>query len=255
MIVGTTLFITLNVWANPTSATTKKELKDICKQNSDKEIVVKVEDQQSDKTAKFESMGNDTTNALIFATNNVSTYYPDMKEHLDSLINHFRDQEQKDTVNLLFQQHIFKNITDPKEQVAAIIYCIETFVFGWDTQIKQSFTKKYSKLDIQRNNYIYLFDFSKWYNKRFKWYYKKLEKIIIEIKQKTEQMKQKTEQMKKEIKQMRKEIDGIINTFKTNDIKNNSEIKKLVLDTEQFYIEYNYEISLHLAELIQAAKQ
>ena len=55
LVVGTTLFITLNVWANPTSAATKKELKDICKQNPDKEIVVKVEDQQSDKIAKFES--------------------------------------------------------------------------------------------------------------------------------------------------------------------------------------------------------
>ena len=55
LVIGTTLFITLNVWANPTSAATKKELKDICKQNPDKEIVVKVEDQQSEKTAKFES--------------------------------------------------------------------------------------------------------------------------------------------------------------------------------------------------------
>ena len=55
LVVGTTLFITLNVWANPTSAATKKEIKDIFKQNPDKEIVVKVEDQQSEKTAKFES--------------------------------------------------------------------------------------------------------------------------------------------------------------------------------------------------------
>jgi len=73
LVVGTTLFITLNVWANPTSAATKKEIKDIFKQNPDKEIVVKVEDQQSDKTAKFENTKNtiapDTTAIKNFFLN------------------------------------------------------------------------------------------------------------------------------------------------------------------------------------------
>jgi len=99
------------------------------KKNPNKEIVVKVENRQSTKnTAKFEAV-QDTINALDFAVQNVDKYYPDMKEHLDTMINSFRDQEQKDTVNFLFQQHIFKNLHEEKDQVTAIIYCIERFVF------------------------------------------------------------------------------------------------------------------------------
>ncbi len=185
---------------------------------------------------------NVTSNdALSFAVNNVDKYYPDMKEHLDSLVNHFWDQEQKDTVNFLFQEHIFKNIADSKEQVACIFYCIETFVFWWDAKIKQIFTEKYSELNIQRKNYIYLFDFSKWYNKRFKWYYKKLEKILISTNEK--------------IAEQKKQIEGIVNTFTVSDVKSNPNIKTLVLQTESLYIELKYEIYPHLADLIQAAKQ
>lgn len=82
--------------------------------------------QNNKATTSVNIVSND---ALNFALNNVDKYYPDMKEHLDSLVDHFRDQEQKDTVNFLFQEHVLKNITDPKDQVTAIIYCIEKFVF------------------------------------------------------------------------------------------------------------------------------
>jgi len=129
----------LNVNANPTSADVQKEIKEVFKKNPDKEIVVKVENNQStEKTAKFEAV-QDSIDALDFATQNVDKYYPDMKEHLDTLLNSFRDQEQKDTVNYLFQQHIFKNIQDEKKQVASIIYCIESFVFKGNKQITKKF--------------------------------------------------------------------------------------------------------------------
>jgi len=137
-VVGTTLFITLSANANPASAEVKKEIKDILKKNPGKEIVVQANAHQStEKTAKFEAVGSN--DALTFAVKNVDKYYPDMKDHLDTLINSFRDQEQKDTVNFLFQQHIFKNITDPQKQVASIIYCIENFVFKGNEKIIKKF--------------------------------------------------------------------------------------------------------------------
>ncbi|MCX6822389.1 MAG: hypothetical protein NTX91_00125, partial [candidate division SR1 bacterium] len=89
--------------------------------------------------------GGDTgTNALDFAVKNVDLYYPGMHQHLDSLINHLRDQEQKDTVNFLFQEHIFKNISDPKKQVAAVIYAMENMVFK-GIGITKKFNKEHGK--------------------------------------------------------------------------------------------------------------
>lgn len=88
LIVGTTLFITLNVWANPTSATTKKELKDICKQNPDKEIVVKVENQQSEKTAKFEttkdSIKDPYDQIKWYVDVADSAYFNQLKKHMET---------------------------------------------------------------------------------------------------------------------------------------------------------------------------
>ncbi|MEI7919988.1 MAG: hypothetical protein WCH65_07725 [bacterium] len=55
LAIGTTLFITLTAGANPTSAAVEKEIAEVFKKNPDKEIVVKVENQQSEKTAKFET--------------------------------------------------------------------------------------------------------------------------------------------------------------------------------------------------------
>jgi len=183
-----------------------------------------------------------TNDALSFAVNNVDKYYPDMKWHLDSLVDHFRDQEQKDTVNFLFQTCVLKNITDPKKQVASIIYCIEHFVFKWDKKLKKTFSEKYDiGTVIDDDEYEYLINFNKWYNKRFKWYYKKLNNILDE--------------QNKTIERINKQIEGIINTFTVNDVKNNANIKELVLKTEQVYIKFGDEIFPHLAELIQAAKQ
>ena len=61
-VVGTTLFITLNVNANPTSADVQKEIKEVFKKNPDKEIVVKIENNQStEKTTKFVFWNNSET--------------------------------------------------------------------------------------------------------------------------------------------------------------------------------------------------
>ena len=57
MVVGTTLFITLNAGANPTSAAVEKEIAEVFKKNPDKKIVVKVEETQTvEKAAKFEAV-------------------------------------------------------------------------------------------------------------------------------------------------------------------------------------------------------
>ena len=56
-MLGATIFITLAVHANPTSAAVQKEIAEIFKKNPDKEIVVKVENNQStEKATKFESL-------------------------------------------------------------------------------------------------------------------------------------------------------------------------------------------------------
>ena len=93
-VVGTTLLITLSVNANPSSKAVQKEIAEIFKKNPDKQIVVKVENQSTNEETAIEMLGgNDTINALDFAVQNVDKYYPDMKEHLDNLLESFRDQE------------------------------------------------------------------------------------------------------------------------------------------------------------------
>jgi hypothetical protein len=57
------------------------------------------------------------------------------------------------------------------------------------------------------------------------------------------------------IEKQKQQIEGIVNTFTANDVKNNFTIKKLVLDTETLYIKHKYIIPTHLTELIKAAKQ
>ncbi len=251
----------------------KKEMQKILKEHPAKVWEVQETNKNEEKTITIEQSQNTingANDALDFAVKNVDKYYPDMKEHLDSLIDKFRDQEQKDTVNFLFQEHIFKNINDPKKKVASIIYCIESFVFKGNKQIKKKFWTTYKiGTIIDKEEYKYLFDFDKGYNKRFKWYYMKLEKILIDMNKKIdenmkkidENMKKIDENMKKiekldkEIAEQKKQIEGIINTFTVNDVKNNVNIKKLVLETEKFYIEVKNEIYPHLAELIKVAKQ
>ncbi|MFA6256212.1 MAG: hypothetical protein WC606_03430 [Candidatus Absconditabacterales bacterium] len=254
VLTGTMLLFVLKPGFGKGNEAIKSEIQKTLKQYPTKEWKIQEADQNKnnidDKAfEQAQSNLNGNNDALSFAVNNVSKYYPDMKEHLDSLVNHFRDQEQKDTVNFLFQKHILKNITDPKKQVTSILYCIEHFVFKGDSKLKKTFSEKYDiDTSINDDEYEYLINFNKGYNKRFKGYYKKLEQILVD-------MNKIIDENNKIIEKQKQQIEGIVNTFTANDVKNNFTIKKLVLDTETLYIKHKYIIPTHLTELIKAAKQ
>lgn len=89
MVVGTTLFITLNAGANPTSAEVKKEIKEVFKKNPDKEIIVKVENNQStEKTAKFETVQDtiqDPYDQIKWYVDVADTaYFNQLKKHMET---------------------------------------------------------------------------------------------------------------------------------------------------------------------------
>ena len=153
-----------------------------------------------------------------------------MKEHLDSLINNFRDEEQKDaTIKLL--DEMVENISDPAQKTGAIIYALERKVF-----YKSDFAKKYDN-QITDATFDYMDIFRVEYKKRFDVYYANLlaniEQLKKEIKQKDEQIKQQEE----EIKQKIQELENILSKFSSEDIKTNSAIKELTINTEKFYQE------------------
>src|SRR5574344_1880515 len=132
--------ITLSINANLTSADIQKEIKEVFKKNPDKEIIVKVENEQpTEKAAKFETV-QDNNNALDFAVQNVDKYYPDMKEHLDSLINSFRDQEHRDST-LTLLNIMAANISDPEQKTGAIILALE-YVFRGNTIFSDTYDSK-----------------------------------------------------------------------------------------------------------------
>lgn len=106
----------------------KAELQKVLKEHSVTEWKIQESDKSNEKTAKFEAV-RDTTNALTFATNNVDKYYPDMKGHLDTLLSNFWNNDQKNAVDSLLNEHIIKNIVDPKQRTAAIIYSIEKYAY------------------------------------------------------------------------------------------------------------------------------
>ncbi|MEI6774843.1 MAG: hypothetical protein WCL18_09010 [bacterium] len=52
-------------------------------------------------------------------------HYPDMKKHLNDMINQFgTDTERKDVVSKIFNETLM-NIPNPKQRTAAIIYALE----------------------------------------------------------------------------------------------------------------------------------
>ena len=66
--------------------------------------------------------------ALSYASDHVRTEYPDMANHLTTMLNSFRDKEHKDaTTNLL--NKMVANITNPTQKVGAIIGALEYSVF------------------------------------------------------------------------------------------------------------------------------
>jgi hypothetical protein len=234
----------LNINANPSSKAVQNEIKEVLKKNPGKEIVVKIDTKAVENAAKFEMTPSDTINALDFATQNVDQYYPDMKEHLTTMMNSFRDEEhQSATIKLLDEMVV--NITDPAQKTGAIIYALEG-VF----RENQSFSLKYDE-EITDETFAYIEIFDAGYKTRFKGYYarleeqtKRLQEEIIKkqelIKQKDEEIKQKDEEIKQkdeEIKKSLQELENTLSKFSPEDIKSNTSIKQLTIETEKFYRE------------------
>jgi hypothetical protein len=189
----------------------------------------------------------DSTDALTYAKNNVSKYYPDMKAHLDTMMKSFRDKEHKDSTVALLNKMV-ENITDPAQKVGAVIEALEFSVF-----YKSTFGDKYNdKITEETFNYIITFDEE--YKTRFKRYYEKIEANITKMKKEIEVAKKDIEKNKKIIDENKKKIESIMNNFSPEDIKNNTSIKNLTLKTEQWYKDNKFSISPHLQTLFDAAK-
>ncbi len=228
--IGAAIVIILAAKANPVSAAVQKEVAEIFKKNPDKEIIVKVESEQenTENVAKFETLGNDPSNALTFATQNVDKYYPDMKEHLTTMMNSFRDEEhQSATIKLLDEMVV--NITDPAQKTGAIILALE-FVFRGNTIFSDTYDA-----DITDETFSYIETFDTDYKTRFKEYYAKLlnetdilkqeiakneeelKKTNEELKQSQERFKQSQENLKKSLQ----ELEATLSKFSPDDVKNN----------------------------------
>jgi hypothetical protein len=246
-MVGAFLVVTLVAKANPCSAAVKKELTDVLKKNPDKEIVVKIENNQSTEKAENFEMMPDTINALDFAVQNVDTYYPDMKEHLDTMINSFRDEEHRSaTIKLL--NEMVKNISDPAQKTGAIIYALERRVFS-----KSDFAKKYDS-QITDETFDYMDIFRIEYDKRFDVYYVNLLANIEQLKAKIERKQNELQGLQQELEKGRQELETIISKFSPEDVKNNTQIKNLVLQTEQRFKNNNFIPSAKVQKLFNATK-
>ena len=238
--IGTTLCITLNSRANPTSTEVKKEIAAIFKKNPDKEIVVKVENNQSEeKTAKFE-MTPDTISALDFAIQNVDKYYPDMKQHLDTMINSFRDEEHKEATTKLLNE-MTTSITDPKQKTAAIIAALE-----WKVFVKSTFANAHED-DITDETFDHMIEFWKAYKERANLYFERLSKKLEVLQQKLQENEQK-------LQDVRQEIETNISMFSIEDVKSNAQIKTLIIQIQQRFNDNNFVPSTHIQALFDATK-
>lgn len=254
-VVGTTLFVTLNVGANPASAEVKKEIKDILKKNPEKEIVVQATTPQStEKMAKYEALG-DTTSALSFAVNNVDKYYPDMKDHLNWMINQFgRNTERKNAVDSIFSQTIME-IADPIQRIWAIIYALEGYIFR-----ESEFSKKYDS-NITDETFLIMENAKDQYNNRVKERKANIAKIDVELekinkeleknKQTLENNQQTLETNKKTLENNKQELDNILYKVTAKDIKEKEWIKNLVIKTKALYIKYEFKANKHIDELFK----
>lgn len=242
-LTGTALIFLLKPGISKGNEELKAEIQQVLKQYPVKEWRIQETNKDDSKTYTFEQWpnvmdwGND---ALSFALNSVSTYYPDMKDHLNGMINSFRDEEHKDATITLLNKMV-ENISNPEQKVGAIIYALEMTVFN-----KWLFAGKYdSKITDETFKYIAIFD--KEYTKRFKIYYAWLEASI-------QQMSKETEQKKKNLKEWLQEIESIMDKFTPNDVFKSESIKKLVLQTEDLFISSEYVFSNHTRNLFNATR-
>ena len=226
----------------------------------------------TNKTSNIEYVKKDTTNAINsfmdFALKNTEKYYPNTKEHLNIMLNSFRDQEHKDSTLTIIKDMI-ENISDSAQKVGATIYFLEMSVFRngnfsatYDSKITDSTFSNVEKADRK-------------YKDRFKIYYAKLESQTEQLKQeilkKQEELKWKQEELKQaekekqeseiilkekqeELKNVLQELETTMAKFSPEDVKKNASIKKLTIETEAFYKEWWFAISSHLQSLFDASK-
>jgi hypothetical protein len=131
VVVGTALLVLLKPGVSTANNEVKDEIFKLLNKYPDKEYIIQ-EDQTNTQTHTFNQASNTMNggnDALSYASTNVSKYYPDMKDHLITMINSFRDQEHKDaTMNLL--NKMVSNISNPEQKTGAIIYALEMSVFN-----------------------------------------------------------------------------------------------------------------------------
>jgi len=235
------------------NAELKAELMQILNKVPVKERKMVEPNQTIEKTAKFEAV-QDSIDALDFAVQNVDKYYPDMKEHLTTMINSFRDQEHRDSTLALLNK-MSENISDPAQKVGAVIYCLERRVF-----YKSTFADKYDD-NITDQTFDEMIKFQEGYSARFNGYYERLEKKVEEQKIRTKKSQEELQKSQEELQKSQEELQKNIQELETNmskfspeEVKSNPQLKELVKTTEQRYLENGFAISAHLQSLFDAAK-
>jgi hypothetical protein len=131
MITGTALLILLKPGVSKANEEVQDEILQLLNKYPDKEYTIQ-ESQNNSNTYRFDGSFNTMDggdDALSYASANVSKYYPDMQDHLNALLSNFWNDDQKNAVDSLLNEHIMKNITDPKQRTAAIIYAIERYAY------------------------------------------------------------------------------------------------------------------------------
>ena len=131
VVVGTALLVLLKPGVSTANNEVKDEIFKLLNKYPDKEYIIQ-EDQTNTQTHTFNQASNTMNggnDALSYASTNVSKYYPDMKDHVNMLLNNFRNDDQRNAVDSLLNKHIMKNITVPKQRTAAIIYAIEKYAY------------------------------------------------------------------------------------------------------------------------------
>lgn len=120
LLTGATLLFLLQPGFSKNSEKVKLAIKETLEHYDIKDYKTQEYNPNDNETYNFDQTQNtinESTNALTFAVNNVSKYYPDMKDHLKGMIDAFgKNTEWKTAVNNIFNQTIM-TISDPKQRI------------------------------------------------------------------------------------------------------------------------------------------
>lgn len=246
-LTGWMLLFVLKPAISKNNTELKAELMQTLKEHSVKEW--KIVEADTKNTAKFEQAKDSitTNDVLTFAVNNVDTYYPDMKEHLETMLNSFRDEEHKEAVTKLLSE-MAANIQDPKQKIGAIILALE-FMLPWNTIFSDTYDA-----DITDESFQYIEKLDTDYKARFKWYYQRLEEKTAQLKKKLQESQQELEEAQKEFEEVQKELEITMQWFSPEDVKNNSSIKNLVIEIQNIYQTFSIIPSEHMKSLFDVSK-